>query len=838
MIGGSEASSVALAALEQKNVLDLLVDSPYASVVLDRSGTIVYCSKAWLDLLQQTREAIIGLRLDALVALDDEETEWVSLLAGRLRAADVWACRPDGVRIPVHLSRSPIFDAGGDLVGVLCQAAARSAELEAVAAIQASEERFRAFVTNSSDIAAVFDVDGTITYVTPSVEAVSGYSVEELLGTSCWDYLHADDVEAGKAEVARMMSAGGTDTREWRVRHADGSFGWYEFTLTNLHGHPAVRGTVGNFRDITARHAADSALRESEQRFRRVLEHSSDAFLSVDSDNHITGWNPAAETMFGWTTAEALGRDIADLLSPQDRLTSGGRFAKAGSADSPTGLGPVFEMAVVSAAGRKFPVEVSLVQDNTGTQPQFQAFMRDITARKAEQARLTLRALTDPLTGLANRSLLHDRLGRALSRLSRNDGTGFKKINDTYGHEAGDELLVSIGDRIRRSIRTTDTVARYGGDEFVVIAEDIRFHDEPASIAERVIAAVGEPLELAGRVMTPSISVGIVSTASGGRTPDDLVRDADMAMYKAKEHGGGGFALFNEAMGRRAHRRLELEDELRLAIDHRELLLHYQPIVTLGGQIRAVEALLRWQHPRLGLLAPIDFIPLAEETGLVVELGRWVLEEASRQVVAWRSTVAPSLELSVNVATRQLADPGLPAMVRDILARTALPPSALCLEVTESGLLLEPEAAAVSLRALRSSGVKVAVDDFGAGYSSLVQLKRFPVQILKLDRLFVAGISQDKDAVAIAASVVRLAHAMGLSAVAEGVETAEQRAILEELGCEQAQGFLWSAAEAPEVVAQLLAPSDPLLPLPATKGGAAPHWHVLEPRAAGAGQLD
>ena len=395
----------------------------------------------------------------------------------------------------------------------------------------------------------------------------------------------------------------------------------------------------------------------------------------------------------------------------------------------------------------------------------------------------------------------------------------FKVVNDELGHEAGDKLLASIGERIRRSIRTTDTVARYGGDEFVVVAEDIRFHDEPASIAERMIAAVGEPLELAGRMMKPSISVGIVSTASGGRNPEELVHDADLAMYKAKEHGGGGFALFNEAMGRRARRRLELEDDLRLAIDQGELLLHYQPIVTLGGQIRAVEALVRWQHPRLGLLAPIDFIPLAEETGLVVRLGKWVLEEACRQVVEWRSNVSPSLELSVNVATRQLADSGLPAMVQDILARTALPPSALCLEVTESGLLSEPETAVISLQALRSSGVKVAVDDFGAGYSSLVHLKRFPVQILKLDRLFVAGISRDKDNVAIAASVVRLAHAMGLTAVAEGVETTEQRAILEELGCEHAQGFLWSPAEAPEVMAQLLASPDLLAP-PATTGEA------------------
>ncbi len=347
MIGGSgesEASSAALAVLEKKTVLALLAESPHASLILDGSGKIVYCSRAWLELLQQSREAMLGLRLEAVVALR-AGSDWPSLVSGRLCAGEVWAWRTDGVRVPLHLSRSPIFDAAGDLMAVLYQAAARSSELGAGAAAQPSEER--------------------------------------------------------------------------------------------------------------------------------------------------------------------------------------------GS---------------------------------------------DITTPRAQVGPLALRALTDPLTGLANRPLLHDRLERALARLSRHEGTvavmclGVDRstvVNETLGHAAGDELLVEIGGRIRRSIRTTDTVARSGGAEFVVVAEDICFHDEPASIAERMIAAVGDPLELAGRLVTPSISVGIVSTASGGRTPDELVRDAETAMYNARELGGGSFALFNGAMGRLARRRQELEGSPRASFDSR-----------------------------------------------------------------------------------------------------------------------------------------------------------------------------------------------------------------------------------------------------------------------------
>ena len=474
---------------------------------------------------------------------------------------------------------------------------------------------------------------------------------------------------------------------------------------------------------------------------------------------------------------------------------------------------PVFEIDVISAKGRRFPVEVSVVQDSTPGESQFQAFFRDIAARKAEEARLTRQALTDPLTGLANRSLLHDRLRRAVARLSRREGTmtvlfvdvdRFKLVNDDLGHEAGDKLLTSIGERIVHTIREIDTVARYGGDEFVIVAEDIHLPDEPASIAKRIIAAVGEPIEIAGCQLRPSISVGIVSADSGARSAEHLLRDADVAMYKAKELGGGCFAIFDEAMGARARGRLELEEELRRAIKGEELVVHYQPIVTLSGQIRGVEALVRWQHPRLGLVAPMEFIPLAEETGLVVALGAWVLEEACRQAASWRATVSPGLELSVNVASRQLSDPALPAIVKDVLERTGMAPSALCLEITESALLLEPVASDAALRALSEIGVKVAVDDFGTGYSSLLHLKRFPVQILKLDRVFVAGISHSNADAAVAASVLRLAQSLGLQAVAEGVETVEQRTILEDLGCEQAQGFLWSPAQTAEAVSALL----------------------------------
>jgi diguanylate cyclase (GGDEF)-like protein/PAS domain S-box-containing protein len=803
-------SAEVLNTVERKNVFELLETLPQSALLLDRDGVVVFCNAAAADLQEMPRAKVIGRHLDLIT--DDQRTRgdhdaiWASLLDGKRWSGEVWVRRQQSEPIPLLVTRCPVTDDSGAVVGVLSLGVDRSAEVEA--------QRFRALVHNSNDIAIIMDASGKITYVSPSVETVAGHKPADMLGTNAWDYHYPDDVEADRADVGAALARGETITREWRLRRADGSWGWFEFTMRDLRDNPAINGVVGNFQDVTQRHDGDAALRESEQIFRRTVEQSSDAFIAVGADDRITEWNPAATRMFGHSAEAAIGSTLAETILPERWHRPYGRgFKQAMSGESRRFLESPFEMIGVDMSGHEFPVEVCVVQVSLGGRSQFQAFVRDISERKATEARLAERALTDELTNLPNRALLRDRLARAVARLARTGSTmsvmfldvdRFKLVNDGLGHEAGDEVLVQLGTRIQNAIRASDTVARYGGDEFVVIAEDIGSPREPILIAERIMAAVSAPITIGDRKLTPSISVGIAITTKE-TTPDDLVRNADVAMYRAKERGGGCAVVFDDAMGRRALGRFELEGDLRQAIDDGQLRVHYQPIVSLKGDIIGLEALVRWQHPSRGLLPPGEFIPLAEETSLILPLGLHVLGEAVRQVAAWRARLAPDLQLAVNISARQLVDTSFPGAVADILAAHDFTPSALCLEITETSLMSEPAAAAATLRELRKLGVLVGVDDFGTGYSSLLYLRRFPVQVLKLDRFFVAGMATSHEDAVIAESVITLARSLGMTAIAEGVETREQRDMLEGLGCERAQGFLWSAAGTVEQVESWLA---------------------------------
>jgi diguanylate cyclase (GGDEF)-like protein len=370
----------------------------------------------------------------------------------------------------------------------------------------------------------------------------------------------------------------------------------------------------------------------------------------------------------------------------------------------------------------------------------------------------------------------------------------FKVINDSLGHGAGDRLLATLAERMRHALRPTDVLARFGGDEFVLVCEDFSGERDVAALADRLLDVLGQRTDIDGRGVVVDVSIGVAVTSSAAARAEDLVRDADAAMYRAKGRGGGSWELFDEELRAHAVARLDVEDALRRALDGGQLRVFYQPVVTLDERPVSAEALVRWQHPVRGLISPADFIPLAEETGLIVPLGRFVLEEACRQLARWRRA-DPALEglaMAVNLSARQLADPGLCEWVRAVLERNALDPSSLCLEITESVLVDDAGTAAESLLALNELGVRLAVDDFGTGYSSLLSLRRFPVQELKLDRSFVSGLGRNDRDTAIVGSVIQLAHALGLLAVAEGVETEEQLASLRSLGCDRAQGYLWS----------------------------------------------
>jgi diguanylate cyclase (GGDEF)-like protein len=424
--------------------------------------------------------------------------------------------------------------------------------------------------------------------------------------------------------------------------------------------------------------------------------------------------------------------------------------------------------------------------------------------------------LRDPLTGLPSRLLYINNLKVALQRLLRSPGRAvavlfldldrFKVINDSLGHGAGDELLTAVADRIGHNLRRHETLARFGGDEFVILCEDIFDDQDAVAVAERVLKSFTTPFHLTHGETTATASIGIAVGVDPEQEPEDLIRDADAAMYRAKGAGGGRLLLFDELTRERALARLHTENAIRKALEREEFRVFFQPEVSISGDsIVGLEALVRWEHPERGLVGPGEFIGIAEETGMIVQIGEWVLREACRYAVDWQRRSAGSLMLRVNVSARQLAKEGLSATVADVIAESGIDPAWLCLEVTESVLIEDPESSIRKLTELKDLGVQIAVDDFGTGYSSLEYLRRLPVDCVKIDRSFVRGLPDSSEDSAIVSAVIELGHTLKLSVTAEGVETKEQLGNLQDAGCDTAQGFLFYRPEPPESVDKLFA---------------------------------
>ena len=459
----------------------------------------------------------------------------------------------------------------------------------------------------------------------------------------------------------------------------------------------------------------------------------------------------------------------------------------------------------------------SLLRDQTGRPLYGIGQLQDITERKRVEQELAHRALHDPLTGLPNRLLFMDRLGHALQQAERRgtsaavvfaDLDNFKVINDSLGHGVGDDLLIAIAERLKRVLRPADTVSRFGGDEFTILCEDIGRDDDIAVVAERISEEMAAPFNVQGRQVFLTMSLGIAPSGPGGE-PAELLRDADAAMYSAKAAGRARHAIFDKAMRKRAVKRLELEHALRRGIERQELRLVYQPQVELGsGRIFGFEALVRWHDPDRGVVPPLEFIPLAEETGLIIPIGEWVLEQACLQARRWReASPDATLKVSVNLSLRQLADQSLPGMVRRVLAETGVAANDLWLEITETALIEEQGSTFEALANLERLGVRLAIDDFGIGFSSLNRLRQLPpVEAIKIDKAFVDGIRVHSADRAIVAAAISLARALGAATVAEGVETPDQIAALKELGCDLAQGYHFSKPKPAHEFDELMGP--------------------------------
>ena len=713
-----------------------------------------------------------------------------------------------------------------------------------------AERAFRLLAETSTDVISLHDLDGRYLWISPSVQASYGFAPQDVLGCTAFDFVHLDDAPHLLDLLTSLAAGADAAVATFRMRRADGTYVWTESDVR------AVRdprsGEVTELRvasrDVSELHRrlaqtaalarlGEQALQEREpaglieaatEAVVATLEVPLAALLEIEDDGAVlragVGWRAGLvgtktvrTRMDPGAALDLLADGPLTLLQPADET----RF----DADALAEHGVVDTIAVL-IGGAEAPWGV--LSAHTREARHFDGHDRDFlqsvahvvgTALDRQRAEHAARydALHDSVTGLPNRALLLDRLTQSLGR-PHAPGAGrvavffldlddFKVVNDSLGHKAGDQLLAQVGPRLAGLLRGNDTIARFGGDSFAVLCEEVTDETHAQRLAARLTGAFAEPFVIGDGVEHfISASVGAV-VAHPGAEAEDLLRDADAAMYRAKEAGEGSFELFDDHMRDRAVTRLRIEGELRRALADDQLRLHFQPIWALPGrEIAGVEALVRWEHPERGLVPPGEFIPIAEASGLIVPVGTWVLREACRQLGAWRREHpgAADLRLTINLSARQVAQPQLVDLVREAIAANDLDPAQLGLEITERLLLQDCEAIGETLRGLKDLGVRLVLDDFGTGYSSLSYLKRFPLDELKIDRSFVAGIDQPGDDRAIVAAIVGMAGALGLGVIPEGVETEAQLAVLEDLGCRRAQGFLLAAPMPPERLVELL----------------------------------
>jgi len=730
------------------------------------------------------------------------------------------------------------------------------------------EEQFRnreiwaqSLMKGGSDLVVVIDATGLVSYVSPAVERMLDLTPEDLLGTDPRDLLHPDDVEQ-ISDAFDAALGGGTDpvqlaagsrNFEIRVRHRDQSWCIVDAAVTDLTSNPAVNGLVVNLRDVTRRRMVEDLLAEQTELLEAIARGAPLQItlqkITQMIERVIDGANCSVGTLdpdgvIRICAAPRLPRDIVSLLDELPAESVAGTEVRTSSGDAlvydlrtDSALGPrqafaghgfvLCRAAPIMAPGSGEllgSLAVFHVEDVRLSNLEADLLDRALNLaaiaieRRRFEAALEHQALYDHLTGLPNRALLKNRIEDALVRADRHE-TGvavlfidldrFKVINDSVGHALGDALLQEIAARFKDPLRPGDTIGRFGGDEFMVVCNRIPNEAAAAAAAERFLAQLREPVTLDGGKVFVTASCGIAFAEGSTASPESLIRNADVAMYRAKDQGRNQFVVFQENLDQQAVEQLALEQALRYAIENDELEMYFQPVVRLStGSMSHVESLVRWNRPGHGVVNPGDFIPLAEESGLIVPMGWWILEEAARRAASWPLLPGGAeVEVAVNLSARQLASPELLPTVREVLERTGLAASRLCLEVTESALVRDVAQAKESLEQIKSLGVRVAIDDFGTGYASLDYVRQFSMaDYLKIDRSFIEGVEKEgSQESAIVTAAIALARSLGLTVIAEGVETLFQMEALRDLDCEFAQGYLFSRPVPVATAIELLA---------------------------------
>ncbi|MDP2827315.1 MAG: EAL domain-containing protein [Sulfuricellaceae bacterium] len=689
-------------------------------------------------------------------------------------------------------------------------------------AAEAELRKLSQALEQSADTIIITDRDGVIEYANPYFYALTGYAAEEIIGHNPRVWQSGETPVETYREMWQTILAGQVWRGEVRNRKKNGELFWETATLSPVKNEKGeITHFVGVKHDITSSKEAEEKLRL----WQRALESSVNAITITDAtqaDFPYVYVNPAFERITGYSAEEALGKN--------------GRFLQNQDADQPELENirrAVKEQRDGKALLRNYRKDGSLfwnelyispVRNDAGQVTHYIGIQNDVTERKQYEEQLAYQSAHDTLTQLPNRNLAQDRLvqgiifarraGRQLALLFINLDN-FKLINESLGHNLGDQLLQVMAQRISGCVRSGDTVARLGGDDFMIILPDVVQEAFVSHLADQVLAAVSQSVVIESHHLTVTCSIGISLFPRDGEDASTLLKNADAAMYRAKDQGRNGIQYYTAEINSRIFQRLMLENSLRVALERNEFALHYQPQVSLlSGQMIGMEALLRWRHPEMGMISPANFIPLAEETGLIIPIGAWVLHTACQQTKAWHDAGLPPVRVAVNLSARQFRE-NIPQLVEKALAESGLPPQYLELEITESAAMQHAESTEKTLTSLRDMGVRLSIDDFGTGYSSLSYLKRFPINKLKLDQSFVRDIITDPDDAAISMAIIALAHGMKLDVIAEGVETESQLSFLCSHGCDAIQGYYFSRPVASEQMEQLLRDGRRLvLPLP------------------------